>query len=525
MQGKKGTSKKFIIFIITALLIVGGSVSAFVLLNVSEKQKYFLAEKNSFEVIGEQFEKRFEPELNWQEKVKESPTESSFELSATYNDPAANATPFGPAQIINNSTLTINNSLDRKEKKMATEISGAFGGITIDGLNLYLTSEKFLVELPFLKELLQIKEGDIGKLLHEVDPEIYTGKEKVDFDTFFSGSKVLSEDDLDYLKKEYAEMIYDKLPDDAFKATEEAVEVNSKSIDAEKLTFHLTEKQVKDLLTSTMEKMKDDKRLKEIIREQIAIQSLGAGVSTSNIAPALESDIDGMMEEFDASLDTAIKELESFQIPDGFTSTIWVNDDLIVKRDFSVKMGPSKDELVTLEIKGTQMLGETKQTFDYTIGDIENDSSMTITGDLSWKNKKADDSIKLAAADFELAYEGTSTLEDGKREFERLFSFKTGPDQGELNWSGNASYKEDEMNSEHTFAVQIPGMPEDMLSLHVAKDAKLIKQVEIPEDPEVKDIGSMKVNEITQYFQMEVAPQFQQWLMGIMASGGNLNGL
>ncbi|ASN05047.1 DUF6583 family protein [Virgibacillus necropolis] len=522
---RKGTSKKFLIFIITAILIIGGSVAAFVLLNVSDKQNYFLAEKNSFEVIGEQFEKRFEQELNWQEKVQENPTESTMELSATYNDPAAGTSPFGPAQIINNSTLTINNSMDLKEKKMATEISGAFGGITIDGLNLYLTSEKLLVELPFLKELLQIKEGDIGKLLHEVDPTMYSGKEKIDFDTFFNGSKVLSEDDQEYLKKEYLEMVYDKLPDDAFKATDETVEVNSESIDAEKITFQLNEKQVKDLLSSVMEKMKDDKRLKEIIREQLAVQSLGAGVSTSSIAPSVENDIDQMIKEFETTLDKAIKGLETFQIPDGLNSTIWVKDEQIVKRDFSLSMGPSKDELVTFEINGTQTLGETDQTFDYTIGAVENgqDSSMTITGDLSWKDNKADDSIKLVAGDFEAAYTGNSTLIDGKREFERVFTFKTRPDQGELNWSGNATYNEDKMNSEHTFAVQVPGMAEDALSLHVANDAKLIKQVEIPKDPEVKDIGSMSVDEIMQYFQVEVAPQFQQWMMGIM--GGNLNGL
>lgn len=522
----KGTSKKIIIFIITAFLIVGGSVAAFVLLNFSDKQKYFLAEKNSFEVIGEQVENRFEPELNWQEKVQDNPTESTLELSATYNDPVASTSTFGPAQIINNSTLTINNSMDLKEKKMATKISGAFGGITIDGLNFYLTSEKLLVELPFLKELLQVKEGNIGNLLHQIDPEIYTGKDKVDFDTFFNGSKVLPEDDQEYLKTEYLEMLYDELPDEAFNATDETVEVNSTSYDTEKITFHLTEEQLKELLTTTMEKMKDDERLKEIIRKQIAIQSLGAGVSTTNIAPGLENDIDVMMEEFDNSLDNAIKELESFQIPDGLTSTIWVNNDLIVKRDFSVKMGPSEDQLVTLEMNGVQMLGDKNQTFNYTLGAIENgnDSSMTVTGDLSWKDNKADDSIKIVASEGEFTYEGTSTLEDGKRDFERMFTLKTGSDQGGLNWSGNATYNEDEMSSENTFAVQVPGMAEEMLSLLVATDAKLIKQVEVPEEPKIKDIGSMKVNEIMQYFQMEVAPQFQQWLIGIMGSGGNLNG-
>ncbi|ASK63013.1 hypothetical protein CFK37_13095 [Virgibacillus phasianinus] len=528
---KRGTSKKFIIFIITALLIIGGSVSAFVLLNISDKQKYFLAEKTSFEVIGDQFEKRFEPELNWQENVQDNPVDTTLELSATYNDPNANLTTFGPAQIINNSTLTIHNAMDTKEKRMATEVSGAFGGITIDGLNFYLTSNKLLVELPFLKELLQVKDADVGKLLHEVDPTVYTGKEKVDFETFFNGSEVLSKDDQKYLQKEYLETIYDNLPDDAFKAADDSIKVNEKSIDAEKLTFHLSEKQVKDILSSTMKRMKDDKRLKEIIKEQLAIQTLGAGVSTSNLTPGLQNDLDDMMEEFDTTLENAIKQLESFQIPDGMTSTIWVRDDLIVKRDFSLTMGPSEDELLTFTINGTQILGESNQTFDYTLGFIEGakdsataENELTVTGDLSWKNNKADDSIKLAAGDGEFTYEGTSTLKDGKRDFERIFALKTGTDEGQLTWSGNAAYNEDKMNSENTLSLQLPGMPEDVFSLQVAKDAKLIKKVEIPQDQDVKDIGSMKVNEIMQYFQNEVTPQFQKWAFKIMGTSGNLNG-
>lgn len=523
----KGMSKKIIIIAITAILVVGGSVAAFVLLNLSDKQKYFLAEKSNVEAAADQFKKRFEPELDWQKQVKENPTDTTLELSATYNDPAATPTTvFGPGQIINNSTLTIHNAMDTEDKKMATEISGAFGGIEIDGLNFYLTSEKAMVQLPFLKELLQIKESDVGSLLKQIDPDMYTGEEKVDFDSIFNGTQVLSEKDQDYLYKEYAKMLYEKLPDDAFKASSETVKVDSKSIDAEKVTFHLDEKQVKELLSSTMKKMKDDKRLKEIIKDQIAVQSLGAGVSTSNLAPSVEKDIDGMINEFETTLDEAIKGLESFQIPDGFTSTIWTNDDQIVKRDFSLTMGPTKDDLVTFKINGTQLLGETNQTFDYQLSVVENDqeSPMNITGDLSWKDNKADDSIKLAANDTEFTYEGTSTLKDGKRDFERVISMNSGSEQGALNWSGNATYDKDHMSSENTFAVQVPGTEEDAFSLELAKDAKLIKQVEIPKDPEVKDIGSMQVNEISQYFQTEVAPQFQQWLLGIMGGGGNLNG-
>ncbi|MFZ3576350.1 hypothetical protein [Virgibacillus sp. DJP39] len=513
--------KGIIIFVVTALLIVGGSVAAFVLLNFSDKQKYFLAEKSSIEAISEQFNNRFEPELNWQEKVQENPTESTYELSATYNDPSANVTLFGPSQIINNSTLTLKNATDFKNKKMATEISGAFGGITIDGLSFYLTSEKLLVELPFLKELLQMKEGDIGQLLKELDPQMYTGKEKIDYDTFFNRSS-LSESDQEYLKEEYLEMIYDSLPDESFQASEETVEVNSTSFNAEKIVFHLTEKQLKKILSTTLEKMKSDQRLKEIIKEQVALRSFGAGMSTSSLTPSVESDIDEMINEFETTLDHGIEQLKTIQIPDGLKSTIWVTDDSIIQRELVFSVGPSNGEIVTFNVSGKQFISETDQTFDYTfsVKENQNASTLALTGDLSWKNNEANDSIKLVADGLEVGYDGNSTLTDGKREFERIFTLNTEQDQGSLSWSGNAMYNKNEMSSEHSLTIQAPEMPKDMLSLQLSKDARLIKEVTIPSGQNVKDIGSMTADEIMQYFQTEVTPKFQQWVMGIMGSGG-----
>src|SRR5699024_11000439 len=166
----------------------------------------------SFEFMADKVEERFQPELEWLEQSKENATESDTELSAEYNDPAGVNLGIDPAEIINNATLTFTAHTDKEKKQLATDIKVRFGGISIDGFHFYLTDKKAMLDLPFLKELLQIREEDVGSLLHELDPYTFTGEEGPDFDTFFEGN-VLSEEDQAYLKKEYAEMIYDKLPD------------------------------------------------------------------------------------------------------------------------------------------------------------------------------------------------------------------------------------------------------------------------------------------------------------------------
>src|SRR5699024_11855585 len=114
--------------------------------------------------------------------------------------------------IIKNTTIHFIAQTYIEKIQLATDKKGSFGVISSDGFHFYLTDKKAMLDLPFLKELLQIQEEDVGNLLHELDPYTFTGEEGPDFDTFFEGN-VLSEEDQAYLKKEYAEMIYDKLPD------------------------------------------------------------------------------------------------------------------------------------------------------------------------------------------------------------------------------------------------------------------------------------------------------------------------
>ncbi|WP_099158713.1 DUF6583 family protein [Virgibacillus ndiopensis] len=520
---KKGLSKKFIVIIVIALLVIGGSVSAYVLLTKSAKAQYFSAEKNTIDFMVDRVKERYEPEVKWLEHTEKNPTETSLELSAEANIPGSGFGMMSPQAIINNSTITLTTQMDRKEKQIASDIKASFGEMELGDINFYMTADKVMLGLPFLKETLQVNDKDLGKLLKEIDPTTFNGEEEIDFNTVFEAMEgTLSKEDRQYFKEEYITMIYDKLPDDAFETTKETVKVDTKNVETEKITFHLSEKQVKDLIVTILEKMKDDKRLKEIIKEQMELQQFG--MPTTGMANPMALDIDQMIEEFDSSIDDAIKGLKDFKIPNGLTSIIWVSNDLIVKRDFSISMGPTNEELGTLTVKGTHLLSDTEQKFDYefSVGDSVNKETMTVAGDLTWEDNKADDSIKLTAGDFELSYEGTETLDDNNREFERVFSYNDQVNNGSLTWSGEATYENDQMNSENTFSIEAPNISQDMFSLHVAKDAKTIKKVDAPSESNVKDLGSMSMNEIMQYIETEATPQFQQWLMGITGAGSQI---
>lgn len=522
-QSKKGFSKKVIAIIITTILIVGGAAAAgaFFFLAGSPKAEYFKAEKNTAEFLTEKVEERYQPEFDWLEKATESPIENTVELSAEYNGPPINTNGMSPDQIINNSTISITSQVDQDEKQMATSLKGSFGGIEIDDIKLHVDSDNAFVQLPFLEEILTIKDSELSELLQEVDPTFADAE--IDFESLFNQMDgLLSEEDKEYLNKEYTMMVYDELPDDAFETADESVEIKGESIDSEKITFALSEEQLKDLMITVLEKAKDDERLKAIIEKQIKNQ---VGIfAADSLTAEMETEIKTTMEEFENSIDDAIDEIEDIQIPDGLTSVVWVKNDLIVKRDFSIAMAPKGEEAITLSITGDQLLNDSKQDLTYEFGLEE--SVATIDINLTNENDSLKDSVTISGGDMELSYEGESTLKDGTRDFDRVFSLTTPEPNGtgSLHWSGEATYEKDGKNAKHTLSMELPDMPQDFVSLNIKNDAKTIKEVDEIDESNVKDLGGMSLNELNMYFQTDVAGQFQQWLMELMGVSAGNNG-
>lgn len=509
-QPKKQVSKKLIAIVIAAaVVLIGGAVSAFFFFNLSPKEQYFLAEKKSAEFIAEQFEKRFQSEKEWAEHARNNPIEQSIQLSAEYQDPNGLFFDETIQQMINHSSIAINSAVDLKNKVVSADLQANLSDLKLSGLEVYLTSEQIMLGLPFLDELLQIDETSLNKLLNKMDPYAFPDDETFKFDAFFeqmSGSAF--EEDWEYLKSEYLAFIYEELPEEAFSTETDSIAIGNEDIKAEKLTMNLSEEEIKALLQSLFDKMQKDEKLKEILEHHFSAQ-LGS--------PAKE--VSEMLEAFDEGLQLAKERLDShLQIPNGMTSIIWTHKDLIVQREFSIEFGPSEDELMKLEIAGTQQLNDREQTFDYEIN-IENfsmENALKVKGDFAVKDDETTDSFTISMDDVELSYKGTETKDGNAKEFEREIGIdvNAGYEQfaGSLIWSGNAAYEKDKMNAEHQLSLDVEGLQPDMLSLIIHTDAKTVDEVTLPEDQPTKDIGAMSEAELMDYIETDIAPQFQEWL-------------
>jgi len=508
---KKKSFKTLIVVIVTALVLVGGSASAFFLLNKSAKVQYFLAEMETFKQIGTLAEERYKNEVNWIKVQQEKPVETKYDLSGEWNDPSVDYAMQEVQSIINSVTLSMDQIYDPTKKELETGVSGKLGDLSVDFGSIFVTTEKLLVDLPFMQELIRFDDKDFGKVMREFD-ENFEGNEEFGLSRIFeSGSGSTEEANL-YIEKEYIEYFIKELPEEAFSTDKEEIIVADQKVKAKKITMNLSEAQVKTLLKDLLEKAKKDDKLKEIIKDQLSLSTFPGDSSLDDLAM--------IMEEFDNSLDEVIEGVDTLSIPDGLQSTILLHSNLIVQRDFALVIGPSEDELVTFNVKGTQLLEKTAQQWDYKVAVTDtfgDESTVNIKGDLSWKDQKADDSIAISVEEAKFSYKGKEELTDNKRTFTRTFKFTDGYSEPSLVWKGSATHDSDAMSADHEFSISEQGLGVDMFNLLLKQRGKVVKKVDMPEEtPDTVNIGQMDREQIESFIEEEVVTRVQDWFINLM---------
>lgn len=490
-KAKKG----IIAGVIVAMLLIGGSVTALFILKKNPKEQYFYAEYKTMEQGLDSFKERYENEFAWNETTQESPTEHEFEISPADSAELLDVDP-AIADLFESSGTKIVVATDPKKGEAKVDLSVNALDVKIDGIVAYLTTEKLLLSLPFQEELLQLNDKDFGNLMRNIDPS-YIGTEKLGLENINSENTAFSDRNIEYLKEAYVMGFIKALPKEAFKEQgEEEVKVEGKKIKAQKVTMTLTEKQIKEVLTKMLEKAKDDKELEKIIVKLID-QSGGE---------ALESlDID-LTKELDVAFKDMIDDVKKLSMPDGLTSSIWVDGDIIVKRDFQTVI--EDDEI---KITGTQLVKKDKQVWDYELS--AGYLIFEFKGDLALKDNKITDKITILADDeVGVIYEGKEELDKDTRTFSRVFSTKEDYDTIGVNWEGTATYEKDQMSSEHNVSIFSEG---EEAGIDLYKKGKSIKSVDMGKDKKAVNVGEMDQSELDEYLNDELIPNAQKWIAGI----------
>ena len=508
---KKKSPMLLIILVVAALVVIGGSASAFFILNKSPKVQYFLAESKTIEEMKTLFDGRYKNEVNWAKVQREKPVETIYDLSAEWNDPSADYEMQEIQSIINSVALSMKQVKDPVKKELEFEMGGEFGSVSTKLVTLFGTPEKVLFTFPFMDDYIRFNDADFGKLMKEVD-EGYNGDEKLGLSYLFDDNFLTAQELRTYIGTEYVEYLVKEIPEDAFSSEKEELDILGEKKKTTKVVMDLSEKQVKTLLKNIFKKAKDDEKLKEAIKEQIAFRTFGEEVSSLEVKE--------MIEEFEGGLEEVVGEVDSWNIPNGVQSTIWHDSNIIVKREFTFSVGEDKDDVETLTVEGTQLLEKTKQKWDYsfTFEDSYGDEEILKTeGDLTWKDQKSDDMISLTMDDTKFIYKGKEALKGKKRTFTRSFGFTDGDIDPAVIWSGTATHEKDSVKANHEFTISEESLGENMFNLMLKQQGKVVKKVEMPKETEdTVNLGDMDIDEIMKYYEVNFMPKFEGWMYGVM---------
>ena len=507
---KKKSPKLLMIMLLTGLVIVGGSVSAFFLVNKSPKVQYFLAEAETFKQVGTIFEDRYKNELRWLEVQEEKPVETNFDLSGEWNDPSVDHEMQEVQSIVNSAKISSKQVYDPVKKELEVDLRGELGSVNMDFGSVFVTTEKLVASFPFMDELIRFDDKDFGKLMRETDPD-YEGNENLGLSQLFEGGFSMTEESRTYVENEYITYLIKEIPEEAFTSTKEELTVFDKKIKTKKTKMDLTEQQVKTLLKDLLKKAKSDEKLKAILKEQLTLTSFAGDTSDNELAT--------MMDDFENGLDEAIEGVDAIKLPNGLQSTIWHHSNKIVKREFAMGVGEDKTDVDTLMINGTQLLDKTSQKWDFTMGvedSFGDENFVKIIGDLSWKDQKATDSITFSMDDMKFIYKGKEQLEDKKRTFTRSFGFTDGNVDPAVIWKGSATHESDSMKANHEFTFSEETMGADMFNLILKQQGKVVKKVDMPVETEgTVNIGKMNKDEFDAFTE-EITVKVQEWMFGFM---------
>ncbi len=252
---KKKSPKLLMIIVLTVLVTVGGSVSAFLLVNKSPKVQYFLAEVETFKLVGTIFEDRYKNELRWLEVQKEKPVETNFDLSGEWNDPSVDYEMQEVQSIVNSAKISSKQVYDPVKKELEVDLRGELGSVNMNFGSVFVTTEKLVASFPFMDELIRFDDKDFGKLMRETDPD-YEGNENLGLSQLFEDGFSMTEESRTYVEKEYIAYFIKEIPEEAFTSEKEELTVFDKKMKTKKVKLDLTEQQVKTLLKNLLEKAK-----------------------------------------------------------------------------------------------------------------------------------------------------------------------------------------------------------------------------------------------------------------------------
>lgn len=463
------------IFTICVLLLIGGGITAAVLLKKSPKELYLLSEYNMIQQSMTKVEEKYGDVLEFQEQTLEKPSQSELKISGGFSQASAEGDPDYEMvqELLSLSSIEANIKQDPSKQKNHYALALNVENEKVLDAELYQTKDQLGIKFPVLYEkFLYFNLNQFGELMRRDDP-YYDGPETLEIPDLKIQDLKLTEEESEYLTEHYAKFLVESLKDENFQLKKGVnYEYKGEEMKLRAVTLTLTEKEVKALLNSFIDQLIQDDKLHNMILKRVQIVADAVAVTGE------EESLDKkeMKEEMINSLKDIKEDLKFVDFPDGFTSTLLIDkSEQIIDRDmkFAVSIdGEQVNAVFTskdvpyevdkewnewkVEISPEEDGYENKLTLQF-INDIQEEKeNRTEDMQVLLELEEYGESEKLAF-NMNSDFKGTGGKQEINREFE-LSSTAPSLDElngvkGEIKWDSDINLKKGYSNNKVSFTI------------------------------------------------------------------------
>ena len=498
-------NKKIGAILLALIVVVGGGAAAYAMFGGSAKQQYFKSEFNTANTMWDDMKTRYAPEFDLYEKTLKHPYESSTTMSLQVN-PESPLGMFLPVDQINGSSVTLDTQSDMKNEVIQANVDANIAGHEVNDMFVRLASHDLFLHLPFMKEMITVSDDKFSKEEREreakdgtVEDGFSVAMEDIDFTEFFQQGQLPEEKELKEMQGKMMKTLYDALDDESFVESKETVDVFGESVDAKKIVMTLGPDDLKKVSIAMLELIRDDKQFQTFIdvqlKQAIAMNEVDA-----------EDDVQSV-DDLNGQIDEAIKDIEASDFKGKLVSNVWIDKNFIVQRELVME-----DEETKVIVNGSHLRGKQGHQFAYSVGSADGEP-LALEGKTNWDGTKTDDTIELRiGSDFVVGYVADETFKDHVRDYTYTFTATPMEDGkavdalGSLVFTGNNSYKGDDVTSDQKIVLNVSGNNSQDVVLESKGTSSKLKAVDANPTDNVKNINDMSYDEATAYMEETFAP-------------------
>lgn len=395
-SNRKGLKYSLQLATATALAISTFAFSTSADAQTEAKDAYIQAEEQEAAQFTTYLDTRFQAEMDWAEQVTDNASESVLNVGLEIN----NLPDFDPqmTSILNSSYLEFLVQQDLDGEQMLMQLDANIAGANITDLVFAIDQNYLIASLPFYDSPLMMSEEGLKRLAEE------SGESLGDFsfsDLFATEFSVDGLDD-EYFNR-YNDLVYETLADESFSMETIETEIAGVTHEANVITMQLTEAEIHEVVNVVLEELKNDEVIIDLMLTQVEAQIALEGGNPQDFEAEFVNSIDELQTEFN-----------ELNFPEGLTSTIYVVEDTVMKREVYTEIDDS-------EVGGVpeETLEEDVDTEEDTESEVEDETETEIEEGTEedvedgTEDTEVEDGTEDTETDVEDGTDGDTEVEDG----------------------------------------------------------------------------------------------------------------